>query len=94
MRVLINVVDTLSIERGRATLDPMHLIPFLEEKLREVGAVLACYPCDQRTLRHQTLASVRNRDPAGPLKVTEYYRLLIRMARLVAYPTSRKSGSR
>ena len=46
MRVLINVVDTLSIERGRATLDPMHLIPFLKEKLCKVGTILARNPCD------------------------------------------------
>ncbi len=48
--VLVDVVDTLGIEQGSATLDAVHLVAFFKEKLGEVGTVLAGDAGDQRFL--------------------------------------------
>jgi hypothetical protein len=41
VRVLIQVVDSRCVEGAGPTDDPVHLIPFAKQKIREVGAVLS-----------------------------------------------------
>jgi len=41
VRILINVIDARSIERARAADDPVDLIPFGKQQLRQVRSVLA-----------------------------------------------------
>jgi hypothetical protein len=41
MRILVDVVDPLRVERGSAALDAVDFIAFFQQKLRQVGAVLA-----------------------------------------------------
>ena len=41
VRILVQVVDTIGVERGGAALDAMHLVAFVKEKLRQVCAILA-----------------------------------------------------
>jgi len=41
MRILVDVVDPLRVEKRSTALDAVHLVALLEEKLGQVGAVLA-----------------------------------------------------
>jgi hypothetical protein len=41
MRILVDVIDTLSIEKRSAAFDAVNLVTFSEKKFREVGAVLS-----------------------------------------------------
>jgi len=41
--IRIDVIQTIGIESGCPADDPMDLIPFGEQKLGKVGAILACY---------------------------------------------------
>ena len=50
VRVLINMINPLRIERGRPTLDAVHLIALLKQKLGKIGAVLTRDASDQRFL--------------------------------------------
>jgi hypothetical protein len=45
MRILVEMIDPLRIEKRRPSLDAMYDIPFLKEQLTQVGSVL---PCDAR----------------------------------------------
>ena len=47
VRILIQVVDALGIERGGPALDTMHLVAFLQQELGEVATVLAGNTRDQ-----------------------------------------------
>lgn len=40
MRILTGAVDAPGVKRTRPANDPVHLVPFGEEKLSEVGSVL------------------------------------------------------
>ena len=40
MRVLVNRIDSAGVKRTRTADDSVHLVPFREEKLGEVGSVL------------------------------------------------------
>jgi len=46
--VLVEVVDALGVEQGRAALDPVNHVTLGEEKLRQVGAVLSGDTGDER----------------------------------------------
>lgn len=50
VRILINVIDALRVERTGASNHSMHLISMGQEQLRQVGAVLPRDACNQRTL--------------------------------------------
>src|SRR6185312_7051582 len=52
VRILIEVVYPIRVEGRRAALDAMHLVPFAQEELREIGAVLPGYSSDQCSLSH------------------------------------------
>ena len=41
MRILIQLINPLGIERGSATLDTVDLIPLSEQQLRQITAILA-----------------------------------------------------
>ena len=41
VRVLIEMIDAIGVEQTAAPLDAVHDVVFLEQKLGEVGAVLA-----------------------------------------------------
>ena len=47
MWVLVEMIDPAGVKAARAPLDPMHLIPLLQQQLRQVAAVLTCYACDR-----------------------------------------------
>ena len=47
MRVFVNVVDTLCIEKRRAAFNAVNLISLLEEKFCEVRPVLASQACNE-----------------------------------------------
>ena len=42
VRVPIKMIDAVRIKGRGATLDAVHLVAFLQQKLRQVGSVLAC----------------------------------------------------
>ena len=44
VRVLVNVLDPPRVERRRAALQAVHLVPLVEQQLRQIGAVLAVTP--------------------------------------------------
>ena len=48
MGVLIKVIDTACVEAAGAALNPVHHITFLQQQLRQIAAVLAGDPSDQR----------------------------------------------
>ena len=52
VRVLVDVVDALGVERGRAADQPVHLVALREQQLGEVRAVLAGDAGDQSGLGH------------------------------------------
>ena len=45
--ILIKMINPAGVERGGSPLDPMHLIPLLQQELRQVTAVLPCDASDQ-----------------------------------------------
>jgi len=47
MRVLINMIHALRVERGRSSLQSMDLVALFEQKLGQIRAVLASCPGDQ-----------------------------------------------
>ena len=52
MGILIKVIYSTSVEGGRAALDSMNNISFVEQKFCEVGAVLPRNPSDECGLAH------------------------------------------
>src|SRR5207253_7652952 len=66
VRVLIDLIDARGVERRRASDDAVNFVAFLEEKLGEIGAVLARDAGDQRALHglrsHNARTSVRWND--------------------------------
>jgi hypothetical protein len=52
MRILVQVVDAIRVEQGRAPLDAVYDIPFLEEKLGQVSSVLTRDACDKCSFFH------------------------------------------
>src|SRR3546814_13610995 len=48
MTVLIEMVDTPGVDRGRAPLDAMHRIAAIQQHLGEIGAILSGGPGNQR----------------------------------------------
>ena len=47
MRVLIQVVDAIRVERARAADDAMDLVTFSEQEIGEIGSILPCDAGDQ-----------------------------------------------
>ena len=50
VRVLVKVIDPAGIEAASAPLYSMHLVALLQEQLRQVAAILACYSCNKSFL--------------------------------------------
>src|SRR5687767_9055571 len=50
MRILVEMVDPRRVEGRGAPNDAMDFIPFLQEQIREVAAVLSSNPRDERFL--------------------------------------------
>jgi hypothetical protein len=46
------MVNPLGVQIRSAALDAVHFIAFLEEELREIRAVLACYAGDEGAFGH------------------------------------------
>ena len=57
MRVLIQVVDALGVERGRAPLHAMHDIALAEQKLGQIGAILTGHAGDQGDLLNDMVST-------------------------------------
>lgn len=51
MRALVQVINPVRIKKRGPPFDTMDFVPFLQKELREVGSVLPCYPCDQRSFQ-------------------------------------------
>lgn len=49
MRVLIEVIDTIRVERGRPSFDAMDLVSLFEQELGQICPILASDPSDQRS---------------------------------------------
>ena len=47
MGVLVEVIDSRSVETASTAFKTMHLIALAQQELSEVAAVLACDPSDQ-----------------------------------------------
>jgi len=47
VRVLVEMVDAVRVEQGRAPLDAVYLIALLQQQLREIGPVLSGHAGDQ-----------------------------------------------
>jgi hypothetical protein len=41
MRILVEMIDTLGVQQRTPPLDPVYLVSLAEEKLGEVGTILA-----------------------------------------------------
>ena len=50
MRILVEMIDAIGIERGGPAFDAVNLVALLQQQLRQVGAVLAGDTGDQRSL--------------------------------------------
>jgi hypothetical protein len=50
--ILIQVVYSICIEQGASPLYPMHFVPFFEQKISEVSAILTGYSCEYCFFRH------------------------------------------
>ena len=52
MRILINMIHALGVQRRGTPLDAMHLVALLKQKFSKVGAVLAGHTGDEGTFAH------------------------------------------
>ncbi|KPL69497.1 hypothetical protein SZ64_16135 [Erythrobacter sp. SG61-1L] len=55
VRILIDLLDTAGVERGRAPLDAVNLVSLLQQQRRKIGAVLAGDTRDERNFRCQII---------------------------------------
>jgi hypothetical protein len=55
VRILVQVINAIGIEGGRAAFDAMHGVALAEQELSQIGAVLPRYSRDQRRLRQVVL---------------------------------------
>jgi len=62
VRVLIQVINPVRVEQRCASLDPMNLVAFREEKLRQIGSILPGDAGDQCFLCHRCVLSCFNRN--------------------------------
>ncbi len=53
VRIFVQVVDAVGVEQRRAALDAVHLVALLQQKLRQIGAVLAGDAGDECDLGHE-----------------------------------------
>jgi hypothetical protein len=53
MRILVEVVDTLGIERRGAAFQTMDFVTFGKQEFRQVGTILSGNSGDQRTFRQR-----------------------------------------
>jgi len=54
VRVLVEVVDALGVERRGAALQAVDFVTFGKQEFRQVGAILAGNSGDQRTFRQRS----------------------------------------
>src|SRR5262249_34391382 len=59
VQVLEDVDDTAAVERGRAANDAVNLVAFFEEKLGQIGAILARDAGDERAFHPKWPFTVR-----------------------------------
>jgi len=52
VRVVVEMVDAVGVEKARAAQETVHLIAFAEQEFGEIGPVLPGHPSDQCALRH------------------------------------------
>ncbi|MNT25631.1 hypothetical protein D3C72_1611590 [compost metagenome] len=52
MRILVDVLDSPRVERGRSALDPMDNIALCKQKFGQIGPILPRYAGYQSYLRH------------------------------------------
>ena len=52
MGILTNMVDPPRIEERRPALNPMNFIALLQQKFRQMGAILSGYSSDKGAFRH------------------------------------------
>jgi hypothetical protein len=48
VRILVEMIDPLRIERGRTALDAVHGVTEAKQEFGEIGAILSGDACDQR----------------------------------------------
>src|SRR5258708_14563010 len=68
MRILIEMVDPVGIEQRGTALDAMDDVAFAQQKLREVGAVLAGDTGDQCNFGHHSETGIRSVYSGGSLR--------------------------
>ncbi len=61
MRIDIEMIDALGVERGRAALDAVHDVAFRQQQFGEIGAVLTGDAGDQCNLVGHVLSSLASR---------------------------------
>ena len=61
MRVFVKMVDPLRIEVARPPDNPVNLISFFQQKLRQIGTVLPGNACNQRPF-HKNILSLYSLD--------------------------------
>jgi hypothetical protein len=52
MRILVKVINALSVDRRRPSFDAMNNIPFRQQQFRKISAILPRDTRNQRRLRH------------------------------------------
>src|SRR5215471_12649889 len=71
MRVVVKMIDAVSVEEARAPHQAMHFVTPREQEFGKVRAGLPSYACDQRAPRHNLIyrtwivMSFRNLSPGG-----------------------------
>jgi hypothetical protein len=60
MRIFIEVIHPCSVEQRGTPLHPVNLVTLAEQKLSQIGSVLACDSCDQRSFQKPTSITFSN----------------------------------
>jgi hypothetical protein len=59
VRILVQVIDAIGVERRRAPLDAVNLVALPEQELRKIRTVLAGNSSNQRLLGHVVISCAR-----------------------------------
>jgi hypothetical protein len=52
--ILIEMIDTLGVKRRSTTDNAVHFVPFCQQQLRQIGAILACDPGNESFFHRNT----------------------------------------
>jgi hypothetical protein len=52
--ILIEMIDTLSVQRRSTADNAVHFVPFCQQQLRQIGAILACDPGNESFFHRNT----------------------------------------